>query len=268
MKIKSTLAAVFFVLMFMSSCSSSKESLNYFEDTRVTRDVTVDTQATRIRLEPHDELFISVSSLVPAATAQYNLPLANPATGGSLQTTTSPRQQTYIVDSKGDINFPVLGKLHVQGLTTEQLAEDITARISKEVKDPTVRVELVNFKVSVLGEVRMPGTMTIPGERVTILDALGQAQDMTEYADRANVLLIREEDGKAQYHYLDLNKSDVMTSPYYYLQQNDVVIVPPNKVRQDNSKYNSNNAYKLQVTSTIVSACSVIASLVIALTVK
>ena len=91
---------------------------------------------------------------------------------------------------------------------------------------------------------------------------------MKKYGDRSNVLVIREENGKATYHYINLNKSDVMTSPYYFLRQNDVVVVSPNKVRQDNSKYNNNNAYKLQVTSTIVSACSVIASLVIALTVK
>lgn len=178
------------------------------------------------------------------------------------------RQQTYVVDSNGDIKFPMLGQIHVEGMTTEQLAGYLTEEISKEVKDPIVKVELVNFKVSVLGEVRMPGTITIPGERVSILDALGQAQDMTEYGDRSNVLVIREENGKATYHYINLNKSDVMTSPYYFLRQNDVVVVSPNKVRQDNSKYNNNNAYKLQVTSTIVSACSVIASLVIALTVK
>lgn len=255
-------------LLALSSCRTTKDSLNYFDDTRSAKEITFDLQDCKIKLEPHDELFISVISLIPEATAQYNLPLANPATGGTIQTTSQARQQTYIVDSKGDIRFPVLGKIHVEGMTTEQLTDYLTAEISKEVKDPVVKVELLNFKVSVLGEVKMPGTIVIPGERVTILDALGQAQDMTEFGDRSNVLVIREENGKATYHYIDLNKSDVMTSPYYYLQQNDVVIVSPNKVRQDNSKYNTNNAYKLQVVSTIVSACSVIASLVIALTVK
>ncbi|MFA4054182.1 MULTISPECIES: polysaccharide biosynthesis/export family protein [Duncaniella] len=256
------------MLLAATSCRTSKDSLNYFEDTRATNDIEFNLQDCKIKLEPHDELFISVTSLMPEATAQYNLPLANPAKLGSLQESSQMRQQTYVVDSNGDIRFPMLGQIHVEGMTTEQLAGYLTEEISKEVKDPIVKVELVNFKVSVLGEVRMPGTITIPGERVSILDALGQAQDMTEYGDRSNVLVIREENGKATYHYINLNKSDVMTSPYYFLRQNDVVVVSPNKVRQDNSKYNNNNAYKLQVTSTIVSACSVIASLVIALTVK
>lgn len=266
---KARIAIIGIALMFaVTSCKTSQESLNYFEDTRSGNDITFNLQDTKIKLEPHDELFISVTSLVPEATAPYNLPLANPAAVGSIQTTAQVRQQTYVVDSNGDIRFPVLGKIHVEGMTTEQLTDYLVSEISKEAKDPVVKVELVNFKVSVLGEVRQPGTIIIPGERVSILDALGQAQDMTEFGDRSNVLVIREEDGKATYHYIDLNKSDVMTSPYYFLQQNDVVVVAPNKVRQDNSKYNTNNAYKLQVTSTIVSACSVIASLVIALTVK
>lgn len=266
---KAQIAIIGIALMFAAtSCKTTKESLNYFEDTRKGNDITFNLQDSKIKLEPHDELFISVTSLVPEATAQYNLPLANPAAVGSIHATTQPRQQTYIVDSKGDIRFPVLGNIHVEGMTTEQLADYLVAEISKEAKDPVVKVELINFKVSVLGEVRMPGTITIPGERISILDALGQAQDMTEFGDRSNVLVIREENGKATYHYINLNKSDVVTSPYYFLQQNDVVVVSPNKVRQDNSKYNTNNAYKLQVTSTIVSACSVIASLVIALTVK
>lgn len=256
------------MLLAATSCKTSKESLNYFEDTRAANDIEFQLPDCKIKFEPHDELFISVTSLVPEAAAQYNLPLSNPATLGSLQETGQPRQQTYIVDSNGDIRFPVLGKIHVEGMTSEQLTEYLIAEISKDVKDPVVKVDLVNFKVSVLGEVRDPGTITIAGERVSILDALGQANDMTEYGDRSNVLIIREENGKATYHYINLNKSDVMTSPYYFLRQNDVVVVSPNKVRQDNSKYNSNNAYKLQVTSTIVSACSVIASLVIALTVK
>ncbi|MDE6174824.1 MAG: polysaccharide biosynthesis/export family protein [Duncaniella sp.] len=266
---KAKFAIIGIALLFaVTSCRTSKESLNYFDDTRSVSEVVFDLKECKIKLAPHDELFITVTSLIPEATAQYNLPLANPATVGSFQASVQPRQQTYIVDSKGDIKFPILGDIHVEGMTTEQLAEYLVAEISKEVKDPIVKVDLMNFKVSVLGEVRKPGTVAIAGERVTILDALGQAQDMTEFGDRSNVLVIREEDGKAVYHYIDLNKSDVMTSPYYYLRQNDVVIVSPNKVRQENSKYNMNNAYKLQVTSTIVSACSVIASLVIALTVK
>ena len=106
------------------------------------------------------------------------------------------------------------------------------------------------------------------GNRITILDALAKAGDLTEYGERSNVLIIREENGQRTYAHVDLNSSDLLTSPYYYLQQNDYIYVSPNKIKQANSKYNTNNSYKLSVTSTIVSACSVIASLIIALAVK
>ena len=162
----------------------------------------------------------------------------------------------------------MLGKLHVAGYTVEGLADEITKMVSKDVSDPIVRVELMNFKVNVLGEVRSPGAKHCNTRRVTILDALSMAGDMTSYGRRDNIAVIREVDGKRELHRLDLNKSDVFTSPYFYLQQNDIVYVEPNKIIQDNSKYNQNNAYKLSVTSTVVSAASVIASLVIALTVK
>ena len=175
---------------------------------------------------------------------------------------------TYVVDTKGDIDFPILGKIHVAGLNCEQLRDLLTERISKDVKDPLVTVTLANFKVVVAGEVNKPGNIPVKGNRVTVLDALSAAGDLTPYGERSNVLVIREENGKRTFAHLDLNSSEVLTSPYYYLQQNDYVYVEPNKIRQANSKYNQDNASKLTVISTVVSACSVIASLVIALAIK
>lgn len=153
-------------------------------------------------------------------------------------------------------------------MTIEQLKDYLTAEIAKEVKDPIVTVNLMNFKVAIGGEVKTPNTYKVNGNRITILDALAMAGDLTEYGERANVLIIREENGQRSYAHIDLNKSDLLTSPYYYLKQNDYIYVSPNKIKQANSKYNTNNSYKLSVTSTIVSACSVIASLIIALAVK
>lgn len=135
-------------------------------------------------------------------------------------------------------------------------------------QDPQVYVQLVNFVVNVAGEVKNPGQIPVKRNRMTILDALSAAGDLTEYGERSNVLIIREENGERKFAHLDLNSSDLLTSPYYYLQQNDYIYVEPNKIREANSKYNQNNSYKLSLTSTIVSAASVIASLVIALTVK
>jgi len=164
--------------------------------------------------------------------------------------------------------MPVLGTVHVEGLTTEQLQQELTRRISADVKDPVVTVRMLNFNIVIAGEVKEPKRIPVNENRITILDALAMAGDLTEYGERSNVLVIREENGERKFAHIDLNSSDLLTSPYYYLQQNDYVYVAPNSIRQANSKYNQNNAFKLSVISTIVSAASVIASLVIALTVK
>lgn len=252
----------------ITSCASHKSTLAYFKDTSDSKDVVFPLGEYNIKIQPDDELFISVSSVIPEATAQYNLPVMNPGMRSNLGNATNPQAQTYIVDPAGDINMPVLGKIHVDGYTVEQLAEHITKLVSKEVEDPLVRVELMNFKINVLGEVKAPGTKHSSSRRVTILDALSMAGDLTEYGRRENIAIIREENGKKVMHRLDLTSSEILSSPYYYLKQNDIVYVEPNKIIEANSKYNQNNAYKLSVISTIVSASSVIASLVIALTVK
>ncbi|MDE7407013.1 MAG: polysaccharide biosynthesis/export family protein, partial [Muribaculaceae bacterium] len=181
---------------------------------------------------------------------------------------TTPQQQTYVVNSNGDITFPVIGTLHVAGMTTTQLTKMLEEKISKDVVNPIVYVRIVNFKVSVIGEVKTPGVKEVTRERFSVLDALASANDMTEYGDRSKVILIREENGKRTSHLLNLNDAATLESPYFYMRQNDVLVVEPNNIRQDNSKYNQNNSYKLQVISTVVSACSIIASLVIALAIK
>ena len=163
---------------------------------------------------------------------------------------------------------PVIGKIHVAGLTTAQLTDELTRMISKDVTDPVVTVRLRNFSVNVMGEVNSPGIKGVGGERCSILDAIAAAGDLTPYGNRNDVLLIRENNGKREYHRLNLNDASLLSSPYFYLQQNDVVLVTPNDIRQDNAKYNQLNSYKLSVISTIVSSCSIIASLIIALTVK
>lgn len=252
----------------LSSCSSSKTTLPYFTDLYSQREGAIPTTNFLPTIQPDDELAITVTSEYPAATAIYNLPAENYATRENMLETATPRIATYVVDSKGDIDFPVLGKIHVGGKTCEEIKTLLSGRISEDVNDPLVNVTLVNFKVVVAGEVKEPKTIPVSGNRITLLDALAAAGDLTEYGERSNILIIREENGERKFARLDLNSSDVLTSPYYYLQQNDYIYVAPNSIRQANSKYNQNNAYKLSVTSTIVSATSVIASLVIALTVK
>lgn len=252
-----------------SSCSTPKSSLIYFEDAHAqagSHEIPVEDYA--VKIQPGDELMITVTSVQPEATAPYNLPLSNPAKGATLGAASSPQQQTYLVGSNGDISFPVIGKLHVAGMTTAQLTDELTELISKEVIDPVVFVRLVNFKVNVMGEVKEPRQIEVEGERMSILDALAAAGDLTVYGNRENVLLIREEDGVRKYYQINLNDSKLLESPQFYLQQNDVILVSPNHIQQSNSRYNQFNAYKLSVISTVVSAASVIASLVIALTIK
>ena len=251
----------------LSSCTTSKTSLSYFEDIKQSKsgELAASECDYQVKIEADDELFITVTSIIPEATAIYNLPLANPAKMLNLTAVTQPQQQTFIVDKNGYISFPILGNILVKGLTTQQIKDKLTQLISEDVEGPVVRVELVNFRVNVLGEVKVPGAIKVQRERFSVIDAIAAAGDLTEFGERHNVLLIREEDGKIVYHRLNLNESSVLTSPYFYLKQNDAIYVEPNKIRKENSKYNQNNSFKISVTSTIVSACSVIASLIIAL---
>lgn len=258
----------------LASCSSPKTVLPYFTDIATVQDGSFEAGDFLTAIKPDDELLITVNSLDPAATAAYNLPMYNPGDKDlyteqpQSMVKTAVQAQTYIVNSAGDITMPVLGTIHVAGMNVEQVRDLLTQRISADVSDPIVRVQLVNFEVVVGGEVQRPGKIKVKRNRYSIIDALGDAGDLTEYGERSNVLLVREVDGKREFHHLNLNSAETLRSPYFYLQQNDYVYVEPNSVRQANSKYNQNNAFKLSVISTIVSASSVVASLIIALTVK
>ncbi len=266
MKFKALIYSVV-ALAAMTSCSKSTTDLAYFKDlTAKQGELPADSYLQPIK--PDDELYISVTSTSPEATAIYNSPTNNPATKSVLPNVMTPTVQTYVVNSEGDILFPELGKIHVSGMTTEALQKLLTEKISKDVEDPIVKVELINFQVNVGGEVNNPKQIAVTRNRFSILDALAAAGDLTPYGERSNVLIIRENNGKREFARLNLNSSDVLTSPYYYLQQNDYIYVEPNSIREANAKYNQDNAFKLSVVSTIVSASSVIASLVIALTVK
>ncbi|MBQ6078808.1 MAG: polysaccharide biosynthesis/export family protein [Muribaculaceae bacterium] len=262
----------FFILLIAAatllSCQSSKDNaLAYFKDLEASSNGTLANPqgSYPIRIQPDDELVIVVTSAVPEATAAYNLPMDNPAVRGNLRQATQPRTQTYVVDDAGYIMMPVLGRIYVNGKTLEEISGEINAMVSQNVKDPYVRVDIVNFSVDVMGEVRAPQRVYSGHQHFTVLDALSQCGDLTEYAKRDRVYVIRTEEGKRSYHRLDLTNSDVFNSPYFYLKQNDVVYVEPNQIRIDNSKYNQNNAFKLSVISTVVSSVSVIASLIIAL---
>ena len=259
------------VLLMCASCGSTKEvpTLAYFQNLKDSDGTLPDNVSHyKIKIQPDDELIITITSTSPEATAMYNLPLGNPSLKGNINATQSPRIQTHIVDRNGMIQLPVLGEIQAAGLSTKELEAVIKNRVSEQVKDPFVRVEMINFTVNVMGEVKAPQRMVVGKERFSVLDALAAAGDLTEYGKRDNVLVIRTENGKSTYHRLNLTDGSIYASPYFYLQQNDVVYVEPNDIKIDNSKYNQFSAFKLSQLSTIVSLASVIASLVIALCVK
>ena len=164
-----------------------------------------------------------------------------------------------VVDAEGKIEFPVLGSVSVLGLKTTEVADLLEERLSAQVKDPMVLVRLINAKVTVMGEVNRPGQYTMPNGRMTLLDALGAAGDLSVYGQRDNILITRETNGKLEFHRLNLNSDELFTSPFYYLQQNDVIYVSPNKVRAINS---TNVSLWLSMVSTLASTATVIVTVV------
>lgn len=256
------------VLACLSSCKT-KHDLAYFEDIQNSTSGQLSAIKHTNKIEPENELVILVTSSVPAASAQFNLPYTNVAPIGTAETTTAPQVKTYEVDNKGDIDFPVLGTIHVAGMTTYELKEYLEKRISEYVKDPIVTVTNKGYKISVIGEVSSPQTIYTSSDRFSILNALATCGDLTDYGKRDNILVMRQtKDGEIEYGRLNLHNSNITQSPYFWLQNNDVVVVEPNNIKQDNSKYNQNNAYKLSVVSTCVAMAASIVSLVIALSVK
>ena len=206
-----------------------------------------------------DALTIYVSALDPEAVAPYNLPAVVYATPGATTLSTTPALQYYIVDENGDINFPVLGKLHVAGLKRTEVENLVKERLEAQVMNPQVNANVVNAKISVLGEVNRPGNVVLSSGRMTLFDALASAGDMTVYGRRDNVLVTREVDGKLEIARLNLRDANIYTSPYFFLQQNDVVYVSPNKVRAVSS---ANASLWLSMVSTVASAATVIVTIV------
>lgn len=221
------------IAILISGCTSQKK-LSYFNEVDKNAADSINNKRTfghQAIISIGDRLAISVSAEDPQTVASFNLPFTSYVSPTSTQLYTSPSLQTYIVDIEGNILFPQIGKIQVDGMTRKELVDFITEKVENYVANPIVNVQFFNFKVSVLGEVAHPGNYTIINERTTILDALGMAGDMTPYGKRDNVLIYREHNGKIQFHRINLNNPDIFISPYYYVQQNDVIYVEPNMVR-------------------------------------
>ena len=206
-----------------------------------------------------DALTIFVSALDQEAVAPYNLPTVTFATPGTNEVQTTPMLQYYIVDENGDVAMPVLGKVHLAGLTRTQGEEAVRQQLAQQVVNPSVQIRMINAKVSVMGEVNRPGPVRMTGDRLTLLEALAAAGDMTVYGRRDNVMITREVNGKIEIARINLNGTEVYNSPYYYLQQNDVIYVSPNKVRAVSS---TNAGLWVSVVGTLASTAAVVVTIV------
>ena len=232
------------VLAGLVSCNpETYKKINYLQD--VNGDTTMTMKVNKgIIIQPQDQLSIIVTSRDPKMAVPFNLSVSTFYTGSELSSSggASQRITGYIVDNDGDIQFPSLGTVHVAGLNRWELQELIRSRLSDSglLKDAVVTVEFLNFKVSVLGEVTAPGSYTVTGDKITILQALAAARDLTIYGRRDNVKVIREQNGERKIFTLDLTDSRIFLSDAYYLQQNDVVYVTPSSVRAGQGEINEN----------------------------
>ena len=258
---KSNFFALIVLVSIFAGCASQKE-VAYFYGVNSTSADSINKKFNKIheaRICTGDMLSITVTGLDPLAVAPFNLPLVSYATPGSEQLYSAPTLQSYLVDINGNINFPVIGTLKLAGLSKSQAIKYINDQLAPYLKNAIVTIQFMNYKVTVLGEVLRPGQYAISNERVTVLDALGLAGDMTIYGKRNNVLITRENNGKLEFVRLDLNTDDVFRSPYYYLQQNDVIYVEPNSVK---SVASQNTSLYLSALSTFATLIAVIYAIV------
>lgn len=220
----------------LTSCVQTKQ-LAYFQGEPGQMDALTIAARYVPKIQPGDVLSVQVSSLNPEASSFFN-PYAALAIAdrGSMQPMTTsatplPPQNGYLVDNAGSIELPMLGKVVVAGQTASQVKDHLRESLKEYLKEPTVNIRNLNFRISVMGEVLRPSLFTIPNEQITLLEALSLSGDVTIYGRRENVLIIREENGKRTFARVDLTRRDLFASPYYYLHPNDVVYVEPGKAR-------------------------------------
>lgn len=238
---------VFVCLLTVVSCTSSKK-IAYLEKTsELSSELKFETT-----LQPDDQLMILVNSENPEIAAPYNLKSVS-IQGTNETGITQERMQNYILDQEGNIDFPLIGKINLLGLNRNQASEKIKNILKNGyINDPSIYLRLLNFKISVLGEVNKPGVYPVQGERVTLIEALALAGDLTIYGKRNSILLIREKNGAKTYEKIDITNTDFINSKNYYLSQNDVIYVEPNKTKVNSSAVGPNLTIGISALSLVV----------------
>lgn len=255
---------LFFIAAALGSCTSYKH-VPYMQDIETVNNSTQNLTLYDARIMPKDLLSITVNTTDPKAASPFNLTVQTPINAAltNITTTTSPSLQQYLVNNEGEIDFPVIGRIKVGGLTKNEAEDLIREQLKPYLKEtPIVTVRMANYKIAVLGEVARPGSFTVSNEKVNVLEALAMAGDMTVYGVRTNVKLIREDaDGKRSIHELDLTKSDLVLSPYFYLKQNDILYVTPNQTKARSSDIGTTTTTWISATSIMVSIASLIVNI-------
>jgi len=250
---------LFFAVIFMSSCGT-KEDVVYFNGVSSKDNIVgIDSYSPTYHID--DELVIVVNALDPEAAKPFNK-----VTVSVSENMTDARGRetllTYRVDSEGNINFPVLGEIKIAGLNREQATKLMQEKLTDYIKDPIVDIETVNYKITVLGEVNRPGSYTTSNERITLIEAIAMAGDLTIYGERENVLVIQDYDGKKSYTRVNLKSQELFESPVYYLSQNDVVYVEPNKTQAKASSIGPSTAVIFSSLGILLSTTAIIITVI------
>lgn len=247
----------FLMVLFFFSCKPAKEVVYYQNIDGFSS--TEKANSYEIKIQPDDLLMIIVSADDFESALPFNLTtISVPSSISTVAFRGQETLQSYLVDASGAIDFPVLGKLEVGGLSRTELVQLLKVKISKYIKNPIINIRLMNFKVSVQGEVTTPGTFSVNSDRLTLIEAISMARDLTIYGKRENILIIRDINGVKSYNRVDITKADFINSPFYYLAQNDVVYVEPNKVRINGAAVGSNTAVIISVTSLFITLITLI----------
>ena len=246
-----------FCLALLSSCVSREEMVYFQNLDQLNSSFSNASVYDNLEIKPNDQLSITVSAEEMEAAIPFNLPFVGKNMGSQnseIRVGGTPALQNYLVNADGEIQFPVLGTIKVSGLNRKELARKLQHKISEYIQNPMVIVRITNFQITILGEVNQPGTFPVNDEYLSLPKALGLAGDLTIYGKRKNVLVIREsKNGEKLHAYLDLTDSGIVNSPFYYLQQNDIVYVEPNGPQIQSSSYNRNASVYISIASVLVS---------------
>ncbi len=254
------------IAALVTSCGTYYQDVPYLQESRNYTSYTGGESVAMhdARIMPKDLITITVSTSDPTVALPFNLTVPS-AINSANSVTSQPALQKYLVDNEGKINFPIIGQLRVGGLTKGEVEELVVDELRAYLKEtPIVSVRMTNYNISVLGEVARPGTFTIDNEKVSILEALAMAGDMTVYGERKNIKLVREDaSGERKIVELDITKPSIISSPYYYLQQNDVLYVTPNKSKAKTAGISSSTTIWFSVISTTVSLATLLVSILL-----